>query len=108
MINNTGIYPYFGGGVVTPGAGASITWSPSTPTTGWNVGLQGQAGVAGQVGYGFGDNGGWFWEVGGGWPPGASLTGYYAWGPFFGPKPPSVPSIPSPQPTQPTRPDPCK
>ena len=82
LINNTGIYPYFGGGAVTPGVGASVTWSPSDPETCWNVGLQGQAYVAGQVGYGFGQ-GGWFWEAGGGFPPGASLTVYYVFESWF-------------------------
>jgi RHS repeat-associated protein len=82
MVNDSGVYPYVGGGVVTPGVGGSITYSQSDPTPGWNVGLQGQAGVAGQVGYGFGDGGGWFYEYGVGWPPGASLTGYYVFGPF--------------------------
>jgi len=93
MCNGSGLYPYFGGGLVTPGAGASITVSPSTPSSGWNIGLQGQGGVAGQVGYSFGEDcGGWFWEGGGGWPPGASLTGYYVWGPFLGSKP-KVPDL---------------
>ncbi|MBI4830176.1 MAG: hypothetical protein HY801_01190 [Candidatus Lindowbacteria bacterium] len=83
MINGSGLYPYIGGGIVTPGVGGSITASFSNPTHGWNVGLQGQYIVAGQVGYGFGDGSGPFVEAGAGWPPGASLTGYYVFGPFF-------------------------
>ncbi|MDH4161836.1 MAG: FG-GAP-like repeat-containing protein [Nitrospirota bacterium] len=70
-------YVYSGGGLVTPGYGGSITWSSSAPTPGWNAALQVQFGIAIQVGYGFGPSGGWFGEVGGGWPPGASLTGYF-------------------------------
>jgi hypothetical protein len=61
---------------VTPGAGVSITWSPSSPSQGWNAGIQGQAIGALQVGYEF-NGGDAFWEIGAGWPPGASLTGYY-------------------------------
>jgi len=85
LISPGGVYRYVGGGVVTPGVGGSVTWSPSDPTTGWNVGIQGQGGLAGQVGYGFGKGGGWFWEagVGGGYPTlfGGSITGYYVFGP---------------------------
>ncbi len=66
---------YGGGGFMIPGVGGSITWSPGSVSPGWNFGLQGQAGPAGQVGYAL--DGGWFWEAGIGWPPGASLTGYY-------------------------------
>ena len=40
MINHTGFYPYAGGGFVTPGGSASITWSPCDPTPGWNAGFQ--------------------------------------------------------------------
>jgi len=81
-ISPGGIQPYIGGGLMTPGIGGSLTYSPGNVTPGWNVGLQGQAGLAGQVGYGFGQQGGWFWEGGVGWPPGASLTGYYVFSPI--------------------------
>jgi RHS repeat-associated protein len=81
MINDTGIYPYLGGGFVTPGVSGSITFSPSDPTTGWNVGLQGGYWGGGQVGYGFGQGGGFYWE-GGFVTPGASLTTFYVFGPF--------------------------
>jgi RHS repeat-associated protein len=85
LVEGNKIYPYLGGGLMTPGIGASLTASPSSVTQGWQVGLQGAAGVAGQVGYSFGTGGGWFWEagIGGGWPTfaGGSLTGYYVFGP---------------------------
>ena len=86
LISPSGTYIYVGGGFVTPGVGGSITWSPSDPTCGWNVGLQGTAVVGGQVGYGFGEDGGWFGEIGigGSYPTwlGGSLTGYYVFGPY--------------------------
>jgi len=90
MINDTGIFPYLGGGFVTPGVGGSLTVSPSDATTGWNAGLQAGYWGGGQVGYGFGQGGGFFWEVGL-VTPGASLTGFYVFDPFkFGPdSPPS-------------------
>jgi RHS repeat-associated protein len=84
LFNNTGFYPYFGGGIMTPGPGGSFTWSPNDPGTGWNAGVQGQFGPAAQFGYGFGPNGGPFGEYGLGWPPGGSITGYFVWGPFGG------------------------
>lgn len=87
LVNNSGVYPYAGGGIVSPPGGISVTWSPSDPTTGWNVGLQGGYWGGGQVGYGFGEGGGPFWE-GGFVTPGGSLTGYYVWDPFWGPKKP--------------------
>jgi hypothetical protein len=66
---------------MTPGLGGSLTASPSSPTQGWNFGLQVSFGIAGQVGYAPGPGGGWFWElgIGGGFPTffSASLTGYY-------------------------------
>lgn len=89
MINDTGIYPYLGGGFVTPVVSGSITFSPSDPTTGWNVALQGGYWGGGQVGYGFGQGGGFYWE-GGVVSPGASLTAFYVFGPFkFRPDGPS-------------------
>jgi RHS repeat-associated protein len=84
LFNNTGIYPYFGGGIVTPGGGGSLTWSPNDPGPGWNAGVQAQYGAAAQFGYGFGPKGGPFGEYGVGWPPGGAITGYYVWGPFGG------------------------
>jgi RHS repeat-associated protein len=82
LIGSEGLFPYFGGGVVSPGAGVSINWSPSDPTTGWGVGVQATAGVSGQFGYSFGPCGGKYWEIGGGWPPGFSITGYYVFNPW--------------------------
>jgi len=87
------VYPYVGGGLVTPGASPAVTWSPSSVTTGWNVGLQVNFGPAFQVGYSFGENGGFFWEVGGSMPPGASLTAYYVFDRVYcKPKAPAVSS----------------
>jgi RHS repeat-associated protein len=81
IIGTGGVYGYVGGGIVTPGVGGSVTWSPYDPTVGWNFGAQGQAGLAGQVGI---DSGGeFFWEAGIGWPPGASITGYCVFQNFF-------------------------
>lgn len=60
-----GWHLYVGGGLVTPGAGGAVTWSPNTPSQGWNVAAQAQAGFAGQGGYGFGEWGGGFGELGG-------------------------------------------
>jgi|GEM_PF-3364898 len=91
LVNNNGVYPYAGGGIVSPPGGVSVTWSPSDPTTGWNVGLQGGYWGGGQGGYGFGEGGGPFWE-GGFVTPGGSLTGYYVLGPFWGPKKPIQPA----------------
>lgn len=80
LISDSGIYPYFGGGLVSPGVSGSITWSPSAVSTGWNVGAQFQAGIAGQIGYAFGQGGGRFWELGAGYPTGFAATGYYIFG----------------------------
>jgi len=85
MIDECGVHPYLGGGLITPGFGVALTRSPSHPSQGWNVGLQPGYGVAGQVGYSFEKGGSWFYEYGIG-TPGASLTGYYVWGPFSKPE----------------------
>jgi len=77
IIGPEGIYTYGGGGVVSPPGGIAVTVSPSDPTPGWNIGIQGTAGLAGQYGYSFGKGGGSFWEIGLGWPIGGSVTGYY-------------------------------
>ena len=37
MVEGCKVYPYIGPSVTTPWAGYSLTWSPSSPTTGWNV-----------------------------------------------------------------------
>jgi RHS repeat-associated protein len=119
QINSSGVYPYLGGGLVTPGVGSSITWSPSDPAPGqWSAALQGQAGPAWQGGYSFGDNGDWFQEVGAGFPAGASLTGFYTFGqgednlpppgfppiPQAGPCPPDSNAPPQPKPSGPPAP----
>lgn len=73
------VYLYFGGGALTPGV--AVTTSPDTVTSGWNAGLQGALGailgVAGQVGYSFGPDGGWFGEVGIGTAPGIAATAFW-------------------------------
>jgi len=72
MIGDAGIYYYGGGGLVSsPGLG--ITYSPSDPSSGGTVGLQGGFIVGGQVGAG---SAGIFGEVGLVIPLGASLTVY--------------------------------
>jgi RHS repeat-associated protein len=80
MINGDGVFPYVGPGLTTPGGSWAITYSPSDPSPGLNVGLQGQAGIAAQYGYAFGN--GDFWELGVGWPPGAGLWGYWVFNPW--------------------------
>jgi len=75
------LYLYGGGGFVTPPGGVAITVSPMDPTSGWNVGLQGGKWLGGQIGYGFGEDGGVFLE-GGFVTPGVSLTGFHVWGPW--------------------------
>jgi RHS repeat-associated protein len=74
---------YVGGGIVSPGLSASLTGSSSDPVKGLTVGLQGTVGIAGQFGYSFGENGGWFGELGGGFLIGFSLTGYYVSDPLL-------------------------
>lgn len=81
MIGSEGIYPYGGGGAMTPPGGVSVTWTPADPSPGWNVGLQGGYWGGGQIGYSFGEGGGPFGEVGF-VTPGASLTGYYVGEPW--------------------------
>jgi len=81
MIGPRGIYPYAGGGAVTPWGGVALTWSPQNPTPGWNVGLQAGYWIGFQRGYTFGKEGGWFTEFGF-VTPGASLTGYHVWDPW--------------------------
>lgn len=82
MVNGSGFYPYLGGGAVTPGA--SITFSTSNPTTGWNAAFQ--AGVWGgfQVGYALETPAGqnpWYGEIGF-VTPGVNYSAFYVWGPF--------------------------
>lgn len=88
LIGSKGIYGYEGGGVVTPGIGGAITWSPQNPATGWNIGIQGTAGLAYQQGYSFKDKSS-FWEagIGASYPTvaGASATGYYVHEPWLWP-----------------------
>jgi RHS repeat-associated protein len=58
MVNDEGIYPYIGGGLVTPGVSPSVTYSSYDPATGWNIGLQGGYWGGGQAGYSFSEGGG--------------------------------------------------
>ena len=77
------IYPYLGGGLVSPGFGASLTWPLGpceTPVPGWTVAGQVAYGGVYQRGYSFGDGGSWFKELGMG-TPGAALVGYHVFGP---------------------------
>lgn len=86
MVDNNGgigIYPYIGLGLVTPGPGGSLTFSPDSVSGGLNAELQGAYGIAGSVGADEGGNS--FTSVGGG-TPGPSATAYYV---FFAPQPPN-------------------
>lgn len=51
---------------------------------GWTWGLQGGAGIVGQIGDSFSPEGTWFGEVGVG-TPGASLSAYFISDPLMGP-----------------------
>jgi len=82
IIGPQGIYPYLGGGFVSPPGGITVTWSPYDVTTGWNVAVQPVSNIAFQYGYSFGEGGGKFWEIGVGLPPGLSLTGFYVFQPW--------------------------
>jgi hypothetical protein len=69
---------------MTPPGGISITWSPNTPSTGWNIEVQGGAIIGVSRGYSFGkgcEGKGWFTEYGF-TSPGLSLTGYYVKDPW--------------------------
>jgi hypothetical protein len=68
---------YFGGGGVTPGVGACLTWSPCSITQGWNYGVQGQAGAAFEIGKAGKDR---YFGLGAGVPFGASATGVFVFG----------------------------
>jgi hypothetical protein len=80
----SGVHWYVGGGLVE-GASVAITRSPSSVTSGWNVGAQlTLLGASGQYGISLRDKS-QFWEVGGGAPLGASVTGYYVSEPVLPP-----------------------
>jgi RHS repeat-associated protein len=77
FVGSSGIHPYAGGGIGTPGISSSAMYSPGEPSPGcWSWQVSAAAGVGGAFG---GGPGGSFTEVGGGWPPGASFTGFYTW-----------------------------
>jgi len=82
MIGREGLYPYVGGGLVSPPASISITWSPYDPTPAWNKGIQigiPKLWVGGQKGYSY-ENCQDYWEVGFA-TPGVTVTEFYVWGP---------------------------
>ena len=79
MRDNYGsLYPYFGGGFMTPGFSSAATRSNSEPVTGLNVGVQFGIGVGLQIGYSFGKGGGGFDEEGV-VSPRASATAFWVW-----------------------------
>lgn len=75
------IYPYIGGGFMTPGFSMAVTWGPSEPTPGLNVAGTLAPYGAYQRGYAWGKDGsgGWYSEAGGAYPPSASLTAFWVW-----------------------------
>ncbi len=77
QIGSTGLHPYLGYALTTPGAGLSCHWSPQNPNPGdltWQV--QADLGLGGA--YGTDMNGDGFYEIGIG-SPGGSLSLYYTW-----------------------------
>ena len=84
MINvkDRSIHPYLGGAVGYPGVSVTVTESTTSPTPGWGVGFQATDIISGQLGYSFGEGGGPYWEVGGGYGAGVTGSLYYVWGPF--------------------------
>ena len=82
LIGPNGLYRYAGGGIMTPGPGASLTWSPQNASNGWNQGAQVGYGAAFQYGWSYGTDACGrpiqtpFQEYGFG-TPGASFTQYY-------------------------------
>lgn len=84
-VNNCGIFPYLGGGaMIGPPVSGALTYSPSDPTIGWNVGIQGQYGYAYQWGK---DREGTKFEEWGIGSPGISATNYHVFRPWVGPMP---------------------
>ena len=81
QVGSKGFHPYAGGGLMTPGVGGSITWSPQDPCPKqWSGQVQGAFGLAGAQGADLKSitkdfN---YWEVGAG-TPGISGTVYYTW-----------------------------
>jgi RHS repeat-associated protein len=74
FIGPDGIFPYYGGGYMTPGPGGSLMWSPGSPSPGcWSTQVGGGYWLGGAAGYGGGSG---FWEVGLS-TPGASWVDYY-------------------------------
>ncbi len=83
FVSPKGIHPYVGGGLTTPGVGASINYSPFdvSPQCWSGQGAVQVGPFSGAAGYGGGSP---FWEAGLGWglpaPLGVSGTRYYTFG----------------------------
>jgi hypothetical protein len=82
QLAQNGYFVYAGGALTSPPGGASITYSNSTASPGFAVGVQGSFYGSLQGGYSFGAAPGTFFEIGGGGPAGFAVTGYYVFGPF--------------------------
>jgi hypothetical protein len=61
--------------------GSAMTYSSNYPSAGWNVQLQGTAGISGAKGLAYQGNGVWkdYSEIGAGGPLGGSFTVFYVW-----------------------------
>lgn len=86
FVHPGGIDPYLGGGLATPGGGASACFGTGSPSPGMLSGQVTFSFMFGSIGpviaYGRDATGASFWEFGVGiGPPGPSLsgTGYYTW-----------------------------
>jgi RHS repeat-associated protein len=73
QFNGKGAHLY-GGVAVGGGVGGALTYSSADITPGWAWGVQGTGVISFQVGQSGGEN---FFELGGGYPVGATLTYYY-------------------------------
>jgi RHS repeat-associated protein len=79
MAGPSGVYVYGGGGLVAPtGPSGAFTCSTSNPSARGNFALQIQ-GPTGASQFGWSPTGGLYSEFGAGFPPGVSLTAFYAW-----------------------------
>ena len=84
IFDDEGIYPYVGGGFITS-PGISLTWSPTKPIPGVNIGLQGGYYIGGQIGYSYSNEKGWYGEIGISMPN-VSLNGFYIFEPWKWPR----------------------
>jgi RHS repeat-associated protein len=69
-----GVHYSLMGGFTTPGVTGAVRWSPGNPCPRFSWALEGTAGIS--AAYGSNNPG---WEIGGGWPPGASLMAGWTW-----------------------------